>query len=189
MSTSFLQSGQWAKPAFALGFDPKAVVQRAIVTGMVSVSGEPQGPGWREVAKARTRASMRTARAHRSAAGKAVSTGQPLRNQRHPELRGLDRKEYLKAYCKKRRAALRAAGLNTLGKPLRPVRTAEEALAARRASNLAWNRRRRARLVQQGLTQAGRPRQSRQHPDLAGLKGRAYFKAWRAKMKAERAKA
>lgn len=117
---SFLTQGRWSRPALALGFDPLAVVQRAIVTGLVQPAAAPARPARRSVSgvkRARKRhpelahlsgnalrvAWNRKRRAVWRAAG-LTSEGKPPRNQKHPDLRGLRGRAYVQAWRAKRKA-------------------------------------------------------------------------------------
>ena len=105
---SFLQQGKWNRPALVLGFDPLAVVQRALVTGALKTAAPAP--------KKKPAQLMRELRARRKAAG-LTREGKPRRKflKVHPELRGLPRREYLTRFMRLRR------GKPTAG-PIRPYR-------------------------------------------------------------------
>lgn len=112
---SFLTQGKWTRPALALGFDPVAVAQRAIVTGAIKVkelavaSPAPRPPKARQPRRLRhpdmahlkgNAYRVEWNRRHRAALIRAGLTteGKPRTNRRHPQLRGLKGRAYLKAW-------------------------------------------------------------------------------------------
>lgn len=107
---SFLTQGKWSRAALILGFEPLAVVQRALVTGALKTP-EPES-------KKTPAQLMRELRARRKAAG-LTAVGKPKRKflKVHPELRGLSRREYLTRFARLRR------GQPSTG-PIRPYRKA-----------------------------------------------------------------
>ena len=127
---SFLTKGKWNRPAMVLGFDPVALVQRAMVTGLLPKPGAPASTPALRVRQPKAGLEtgappkknpaqlMRELRARRKAAG-LTREGKPKTkfNKVHPELRGLPRREYLTRFMRLRR------GKPTSG-PIRPYRKA-----------------------------------------------------------------
>ncbi|MEY4375713.1 MAG: hypothetical protein RJB26_263 [Pseudomonadota bacterium] len=113
---SFLTQGKWTRPALALGFDPVAVAQRALVTGAIKLGNAPasapvspspkptrRGRRLRHPDMAHLKGNayrVEWNRRHRAALVRAGLTteGKPRTNRRHPQLRGLKGRAYLKAW-------------------------------------------------------------------------------------------
>lgn len=119
---SFLTKGKWNRTALvfaACGFDPRAVVRAAVLNGTLPAP-RPAAPRGRNghllkhlTAAARLAArraasltAQRHLRAERSRLGLNRETGKPLQRQKHPELRGLSRKEYRRRWTAQRRTIL-----------------------------------------------------------------------------------
>lgn len=124
---SFLTQGKFARPALGvarLGFDPVALVQRALVTGLLTAPPAarpaPVPRKARVVRRPRKTPAqlMRELRARRKAAGLTREGKTPGRfNLKHPRFKGLPRREYLTRMMRLRRGRVVTG-------PIRPYRKA-----------------------------------------------------------------
>ncbi len=99
-----------------LDFDPKAVVQAAIKSGLLkpatpnaTVPKPPRNKLSAKVLKLRKRARTYKIREARKAAGLHTMTGKPLVRKKHPELAGFSRRKYLRLYARKMRGLTKEA--------------------------------------------------------------------------------
>lgn len=115
---SFLTQGKFARPALGvarLGFDPVALVQRALVTGLLTA---PPAARPAPLPRKTPAQLMRELRARRKAAGLTREGKTPGRfNLKHPRFKGLPRREYLTRMMRLRRGRVVTG-------PIRPYRKA-----------------------------------------------------------------
>lgn len=112
MSTSFLTRGRYSRPALTLGFDPREVVRRAIITGRLQpappATPEPVKRPVGRPAKYHTEAEREAALKAAYARADARRKGQPapLLYTHRPELAGLKGRAYHLRYLRLYRAGL-----------------------------------------------------------------------------------